>query len=204
MYMMNIWIGTAMSYSGKQVFSLMLFHLFFIAAPGQNQDKCSNLMWSLDKLRIREDKNLLQKFGLGHSKHLCTFYVLGSHGFKKVSCCCCCCCEVASVVSDSVRPHGRQPTRLPRPWDSPGKNTGVGCHFLLQCMKVKSESEVAQSYPTLRHPTDCSLSGSSIHGIFQAGILEWGAIAFSEKGFLATGKSTKWFLLMGALEPLVC
>ena len=84
MYMMNIWIGTAMSYSGKQVFSLMLFHLFFIAAPGQNQDKCSNLMWSLDKLRIREDKDLLQKFGLVHSKHLCTFYVLGSHCFKKV------------------------------------------------------------------------------------------------------------------------
>ena len=52
-------------------------------------------------------------------------------------------------MSDSVRPHTRQPTRLPRPWDSPGKNTGVGCHFLLQCMKVKSESEVAQSCPTL-------------------------------------------------------
>ena len=65
-------------------------------------------------------------------------------------CCYCYCCEVASVVSDSVRPHRRQPTRLPHPWDSPGKNTGVGCHFLLQCMKVKSESEVAQSCPTLR------------------------------------------------------
>ena len=61
--------------------------------------------------------------------------------------CCCCCCYVASVVSDSVRPHRRQPTRLCHPWDSPGKNTGVGCHFLLQCMKVKSESEVAQSCP---------------------------------------------------------
>ena len=59
-------------------------------------------------------------------------------------------------------------TRLPRPWDSPGKNTGVGCHFLLQCMKVKSESEVAQSCPTLSDPMDCSLPGSSIHGIFQA------------------------------------
>ena len=58
-------------------------------------------------------------------------------------------CQVASVVSDSVQPHRRQPTRLPRPWDSPGKNTGVGCHFLLQCMKVKSESEVTQSCPTL-------------------------------------------------------
>ena len=69
-----------------------------------------------------------------------------------------------SPVSDSVRPHRRQTTRLPRPWDSPGKNTGVGCHFLLQCMKVKSESEVAQSCPTPSDPMDCSLPGSSIHG----------------------------------------
>ena len=82
-------------------------------------------------------------------------------------------------VSDSVRPHRQQPTRLPLPWDSPGKNTGVGCHFLLQCMKVKSESEVAQSCPTLSDPMDCSLPGSSVHGIFQARVLEWGAIAFS-------------------------
>ena len=65
------------------------------------------------------------------------------------------------------------------PWDSPGRNTGVGCHFLLQCMRVKSESEVAQSCPTLSDPMDCSPPGSSIHGIFQARILEWGAIAFS-------------------------
>ena len=82
-------------------------------------------------------------------------------------------------MSDSVRPHRRQLTRLPCPWDSPGKNTGVGCHFLLQCMKVKSESEVAQSCPTLSDPMDCSLPGSSVHGIFQARVLEWGAIAFS-------------------------
>ena len=82
-------------------------------------------------------------------------------------------------MSDSVQPHRRQPTRLPSPWDSPGKNTGVGCHFLLQCMKVKSESEVAQSSPTLSNPMDCSLPGSSIHGIFQAEVMEWGAIAFS-------------------------
>ena len=72
-------------------------------------------------------------------------------------------------MSDSVRPH---------PWDSPGKNTGVGCHYLLQCIKVKSESEVAQS--CLRKPMDCSLPGSSDHGIFQARVLEWGAIAFSD------------------------
>ena len=69
--------------------------------------------------------------------------------------------------------------QAPRPWDSPGKNTGVGCHFLLQCMKVKSEREVAQSCPTLSDPMDCSPPGSSIHGIFQARVLEWGAIAFS-------------------------
>ena len=82
-------------------------------------------------------------------------------------------------MSDSVRPQRRQPTRLPRPWDSLGKNTAVGCHFLLQCMKVKSKSEVAQSCPTRRDPMDCSLPGSSIHGIFQARVLEWGATTFS-------------------------
>ena len=91
----------------------------------------------------------------------------------------CCCCQVASVVSDSVRPHRWQPTRLCRPWDSPGKNTGVGCHFLLQYMKMKSESEVAQSCLTLSYPMDYSLPGSSTHGSFQARVLEWGAIAFS-------------------------
>ena len=94
----------------------------------------------------------------------------------------CCCCQVTSVVSDSVRPQRRHPTRLPHPWDSPGKNTGVGCHFLLQCMKVKSESEVAQSCLTLSNPVDCSLPGSSIHGIFQARVLKWGAIAVSLHG----------------------
>ena len=83
-------------------------------------------------------------------------------------------------MSDSVRPHRWQPTRFQCPWDSPGRNTGVGCQFLLQCMKVKSESEVAQSCPTLHNPMDCSLPGSSIHGIFEAGVLEWVAIAFSK------------------------
>ena len=82
-------------------------------------------------------------------------------------------------MSNSVRPHRRQPTRLPHPWDSLGKNTGVGCHFLLQCITVKSQSKVAQSCPTLSNPMDCSLPGSSIHGIFQARVLEWDAIAFS-------------------------
>ena len=76
-------------------------------------------------------------------------------------------------MSDSVWPHRRQPTRLPRPWDSPSKNTGVGCHFFFQCLKVKSESEVAQLCPTLSNPMDRSLRGSSVHGIFQARVLEW-------------------------------
>ena len=103
--------------------------------------------------------------------------------------CCCCRCWVASVVSNSVRPQRPQPTRLPRPWDSPGKNTGVGCHFLLQCMRVKSENEVAQSCPTLLDPMDCSPPGSSVHGIFQARVLEWGAIAFSEEVYYHPSKT---------------
>ena len=90
-------------------------------------------------------------------------------------------CEVKKIVAAAKSlqscptlcyPIDRQPTRLPRPWDSPGKNTGVGCHFLLQCMKVKSESEVAQSCRTLSDPMDCSPPGSSIHGILQARVLE--------------------------------
>ena len=82
-------------------------------------------------------------------------------------------------MSNPQRPHGLQPTRLHHPWDSPGKNTGVGCHFLLQCMKVKSESEVAQSCPTLRDPMDCSFPGSPVPGILQARTVEWVAISFS-------------------------
>ena len=78
-------------------------------------------------------------------------------------------------------PIDGSPPGFPCPWDSPGKNTGVGCHFLLQCMKVKSESEVAQSCLTLCDPMDHSLPGSSAHGIFQARVLEWGAIAFSSR-----------------------
>ena len=84
-----------------------------------------------------------------------------------------------SVMSDSLQPHRWQATRLPHRWDSPGKNTGVACHFLLQCMKVKSESEVAQSCLTLSNPMDCSLPGSSVHRSFQVRVLEWVTIAFS-------------------------
>ena len=87
-------------------------------------------------------------------------------------------------MSDSVRPHKQQPTGLPHPWDSPGKNTGVGCHFLLQCMKVKSESEVAQLCLTLSDPVDYSPPSSSVHAIFQARVLQWGAIAFSNEDVL--------------------
>ena len=90
----------------------------------------------------------------------------------------------------TLRPQRRQPTRLPHPWDSPGKNTGVGCHFLLQCIKVKRESEVAQLCPTLSDPMDCSPPGSLVHGIFQTRVLEWGAIAFS-------GASSKHWVISG-------
>ena len=99
-------------------------------------------------------------------------------------------CYAKSLQScPTLRPHRRQPTRLLHPWDSPGKNTGVGCHFLLQCMKVKRESEIAQSCPTPSDPMDCSPPGSSIHGIFQASVLEWGVIAFSEKYMQYAAKS---------------
>ena len=98
----------------------------------------------------------------------------------------CCCCQVASVMPSSATAHRRtlpshkrQPTRFLCPRNSPGKNAGVGCHFLLQCMKEKSKSEVAQLCLTLHDPMDCSLSGSSVHGIFQARVLEWVAISFS-------------------------
>ena len=108
-------------------------------------------------------------------------------------------CWVTSVVSDFVWPHRQQPTKLLCLWDSPGKNTGVGCHFPLQCMKVKSESEVAQSCPTLSDPMDCSLPGSSVHGIFQARVLEWGAIAFSNQNPLGAGYTRGWTPLLGIL-----
>ena len=100
-------------------------------------------------------------------------------------------------MSRSVRPHRQQPTRLSRPWDSPGKNTGVGCHFLLQCMKVNNEREVAQSCPTLHNPVDRSLPGSSVHGIFQARVLEWAAIAsapYQSPGLVVHNHRTQAFV----------
>ena len=101
-------------------------------------------------------------------------------------------------MSDSVRPQRRQPTRQPRPWDSTGKNTGVGCHFLLQCMKVKSEREVAQSCPTPSDPMDCSLPGSSVHGIFQAKVLQWGAIASCRQTWAC------WLYVSGFVDLPLC
>ena len=115
-------------------------------------------------------------------------------------------------MSDSVQPHRQKPTRLPCPWDSPGKNTGVGCHFLFQYMKVKSESEVTQSCPTLSDPMHCSPPGSSIHGIFQARVLEWGAIGFSfclidhAKDFECVDHKKLWKIIqeMGLPDHLTC
>ena len=112
------------------------------------------------KFAICQDLN----FSLTMFSQLCSppLKIVADTQFKDTSCCRWC-CYVTLVVSDSVRPHRQHPTRLPRPWDSPGKNTGVGCHFLLQSMKVKRESEVAQSCLTLSDPIDCSLPGSSVH-----------------------------------------
>ena len=109
-------------------------------------------------------------------------------------------------MSDSVGPHRWQPTRLPHPWDSPGKNTGMGCHFLLQCMKVKSESEVTQLTPTFSDAMDCSPPGSSVHGIYQARVLEWDAIAFSSISTLLKvkkkNKKTKKKTMISSVQSL--
>ena len=109
-------------------------------------------------------------------------------------------------MSDSVQPHRRKSTRFLHAWDSPGKNTGVGCHFLLQCMKVKSQSEVAQSCLTLCNPMDGSLPGSSIHGIFQARVLEWGAtaLAFQTDHLVTTFSSARMSVfLVSSIQQLM-
>ena len=95
-------------------------------------------------------------------------------------------------MSDSLRPLGLQSTRLLHPWDFPGKSTAVGCHFLLQYVKVKSESEVAQSCPTPSNSKDCRPPGSSIQGNFQARVLEWGATAFSTRIYYSTIKEMEF------------
>jgi len=125
---------------------------------------------ALSALQLHEMRVVYQKaFWVSHL----VLKLLVNHSNSSSFFLCCCCCWVTSVVSDSVWPHRRQPSRLCHPWDSPGKNTGVGCHFLLQCTKVKRESEVAQSCRTLSDLMDSSLPGSSVHGIFQARVLEW-------------------------------
>ena len=135
-------------------------------------------VYSLSYARWISSRQLLccdLEFTVKTVKVMVVFLVINDYWY--ILCCCWCC--VTSVVSDSVWPQRWQPTRLPHPWDSPGKNAGVGCHCLLQYMKVKSESEVTQLCPTLCDPMDCSVPGSSIHGIFQARVLESVAIAFS-------------------------
>ena len=113
-------------------------------------------------------------------------------------------------MSDFVWPHRQQPTRLPCPWDSPGKNTGVGCHFLLRCMKVKSEREVAQSCPPLWDPMDCRPPGSSVHGILQARTLEWGAIALKwqwltfQKTYRRNHSCASWNILFCGHDVCLC
>ena len=114
----------------------------------------------------------------------------------------------------SWQPHRWQPTRLPRPWDSPGKNTGVVCHFLLQCVKVRSESEVAQSCPTLSDPMDRSPPGSSVHGIFQARVLEWVPLSstpaprqtsshFHVSTLISAGSALSWPLSKATSAPSI-
>ena len=98
--------------------------------------------------------------------------------------------------------------QAPYPWDSPGKNTGVGCHFLLQCMKMKSESEVAQSCPTLQDPMDCTLPGSSAHGIFQARVLEWKTMSSCNAFLCNSENSLRWYAFSSptkiGLTSLLC
>ena len=158
--------------------ALLLSHIqLFAALPNCSPPGCS--VYGISQPRILERVAISYSRGSTLPKYqICIFCIGRQVLYHK--------CHLGSpndymlLVLLLVRPHRRQPTRLPRPWGSPGKNTGVGCHFLLQCMKVKSESEVAQSCPTPSDTMDCSLPGSSVHGIFQARVLEWGAIAFSQ------------------------
>ena len=136
----------------------------------------TNSLWENTNLALQNYQAILSWHILNSTRNMGLILIHLNYRILKS---CCCCCKVTSVMSNSVQPHRRQPTRLPYPWDSPGKNTGVGCHFLLQCMKVKSENEVVQSCPTLSDPMDCSLTSSSIHWIFQARVLEWVVISFS-------------------------
>ena len=133
-------------------------------SPGKNTGVGCHFL--LQDMKVKSDREVTQS-----CLTLCNPMNLSTPGLPAAA------AATAAKSLQSCPTHRRQPGRLPRPWDSPGKNTGVGCHFLLQCMKVKSESEFAQLCLTLRDPMDCSPPGSSIHGIFQTRVLEWGAIA---------------------------
>ena len=139
-----------------------------------NQQKLNHIESQLGKVVFSFPASAIQKGTLKGrwSEYLDSQLTLSTMQVLQIAVAAACCCEVTSVVSDSVRPHRWQSTRLCHPWDSPGKNTGVGCHFLLQCTKVKSQREAAQSCPTLCNPMGCSLPGASIHGIFQARVLQ--------------------------------
>ena len=148
-----------------------MFLRALVSRHRERKSSCNKMAAGLNQMVARQSKMAIKNHNTEHrvKTHINLAVVISSVQFS------------CSVLSNSVRPRIQKPTGFPRPWDSPGKNTGVGCHFLLQCMKVKSEREVAQSCPTLSDPMDCSLPGSSIRGIFQAKVLEWGAIAFSGK-----------------------
>ena len=167
------------SYITRIQWQLLIPPSFISSEPLDRWSTCllSQILFLLIEDRIKNNLMNLQEKGLSY--------------LSPEALCCCCCCQVSSVVSDSLRPHGLQPIRLLCPWDSPGKNNGVGCHFLLQCMKVKSQSEVAQSCLTPSDPRDCSPPGSSVHGILQARVLEWDAIAFSRSALLLANLEPK-------------
>ena len=134
-----VWVLASCTFLWICLFQLnFYFSLIFIVHFGF-------LLTSWEECLVKTSTNFVTKLHFRLVNHVVIVSVTSSVVAQKQSCCC---CWVTSVVSDSVRPHRWQPTRLPRPWHSPGKNTGVGCHFLLQCMKVKSEGEVAQSCPT--------------------------------------------------------